>query len=338
MSISPSTESEKSFLFFRGGLFWSGNHQWLNWGWRGSFNWWQTPDLMRSLLWWTIAQIYGLFTQVLRLQIEKSKKLWPEMLQMHYWRASKASKFNAVHCDPGDCWCRLAPSPPLWVSLSYEAPFRGGPGCAERGLKDHSEEFWCHISGQSFSHLCGGAANAPEQVGEDLKKEEKNPSGAHSRALTSCINKTITPLPLNVKSCWTHTVIVLLVACVKSCDLKVSELSQNIPFCRPQRPLFSFFFLFPAGCRVLPGVEGLTEKSWRSGMRRSAPTFCACFQTGRGYVVRFTVCYSNATPQEPLDRYLFLLFWRPNVPHGRSALWPLLRGEAQKLLLSSVFF
>lgn len=173
MSISPSTESEKSFLFFRGGLFWSGNHQWLNWGWRGSFNWWQTPDLMRSLLWWTIAQIYGLFTQVLRLQIEKSKKLWPEMLQMHYWRASKASKFNAVHCDPGDCWCRLAPCPPLWVSLSYEAPFRGGPGCAERGLKDHSEEFSCHISGQSFSHLCGGAAKAPEQVGEDLKKEKK---------------------------------------------------------------------------------------------------------------------------------------------------------------------
>lgn len=63
------------------------------------------------------------------------------MLQMHYWRALKASKFNVAHCDPGDCWSRLAPSALLRLSLSYEAPFRGGPGWAERGLEDHSQEF-----------------------------------------------------------------------------------------------------------------------------------------------------------------------------------------------------
>lgn len=174
MSISPSTESEKSFLFFRGGLFWSGNHQWLNWGWRGSFNWWQTPDLMRSLLWWTIAQIYGLFTQVLRLQIEKSKKLWPEMLQMHYWRASKASKFNAVHCDPGDCWCRLAPSPPLWVSLSYEAPFRGGPGCAERGSEGSLRGIlMSHLRPKLFASLWRSCKSSRAGRWGPLKKEEK---------------------------------------------------------------------------------------------------------------------------------------------------------------------
>lgn len=37
-------------------------------------------------------------------------------------------------------------------------------------------------------HLCGGAAKAPEQVGKEL-----------SGALTSCVNTTIAPLPLNVK-------------------------------------------------------------------------------------------------------------------------------------------
>lgn len=51
---------------------------------------------------------------------EKSKKLWPEMLQMHYWRALKASKFNVVHCDPstGAAWL----SAPLCVFHKKQGP------------------------------------------------------------------------------------------------------------------------------------------------------------------------------------------------------------------------
>lgn len=67
-------------------------------------------------------------------------------------------------------------------------------------------------------HRCGGAAKAPEQVGEDLmekKQKTQHLSGAQSGALTSCINASVTHMTLKVKSSWTHTVIPLLLACVK---------------------------------------------------------------------------------------------------------------------------
>lgn len=121
-------------------------------------------------------------------------------------------------------------------------------------------------------------------------------------------------MPLNRKSYWTHTFILLQVVCVKSCEPKVSAHSENIPF---------FFFptaegfFFPAGFRALPGVEHLWEKIRMLSQRRFSPTLCACFPTGRGDAVWFKVCYSSDAPQEPLGRYLFC-FYRLSGPHGRS--------------------
>lgn len=73
---------------------------------------------------------------------------------MHYWRALKASKFNVVHCDLSAAAAWLCAA--LCLSDMKRAPLeeawskRGG----ERGLKDHSEEFLCHIQGQAFHISC----------------------------------------------------------------------------------------------------------------------------------------------------------------------------------------
>lgn len=78
---------------------------------------------------------------------------------MHYWRALKASKYNVVHCDPsaGAAWL----SAPLCVfHMKRGPPLKEAPGCAERGLKDHSEEFLMSHLRPSLSHLCGGCESS----------------------------------------------------------------------------------------------------------------------------------------------------------------------------------
>lgn len=99
------------------------------------------------------------------------------MLQMHYWRMLKASKFKAVHCG--------LTAAAVWL---LTAPQRS-PGGRWEG-SEASEEFLCHIRSQVFSvHLSGGR-KAPEMIG---KRPHAPQPCCQAGALTCCIFKTTFP-------------------------------------------------------------------------------------------------------------------------------------------------
>lgn len=106
-----------------------------------------------------IAQIYLAYLLKFVSQRETSAQYWPEILQIHYWRMLKASKFNAVHCDlsTGAAWLIAA------LCFWYETgSFRRGLDGRKRGLKAHSEEFLCHMQSQAF-HISVEGAKLPSR-------------------------------------------------------------------------------------------------------------------------------------------------------------------------------
>lgn len=182
---------------------------------------------------------------------------------------------------------------------------RGG----ERGLKDHSEEFFMSHLWPSL-HQCGGC-KAPEQVGKPLAL--KNPST--QRELWPAVSsETIVPALLNKIILGTHVHAASCHVCQVMWNLKQSV-------CTHRESIYKYIYVFfltaealplHARCRALTCVEHLREKSgWSPGARSFSQTqcACACFKTGRGNVVKSKVCYSNSAPQEPLNRYLSCLLW-----------------------------
>lgn len=137
--------------------------------------------------------------------------------------------------------------------------------------------------GPSLSHLyqCGGC-KAPEQVGklQVLKipalRQELWPAVSLKPSLL--LNEITLDVYIHAASC--HVCQVMSSVCT---------LREKMLF-------------FTASCRL----QHLRKIRMISQQRRCSQTLCAHagFKTGRGSVVKSKVCYSNRTPQEPLNRYL----------------------------------